>query len=143
MNQFVEKHKQYLLSGVSYAIPFIACGGILIALAIGFAPMGEGGPNFEIAENYTQFQAMKITFLKHILTIGEAAFSLMLPILAGYIAYAMAGKPALVAGFVGGYFASVKHSVGDQAANAGFLGALLAGNLGRSYCKLDQEDADA
>ena len=127
MKAFIEKHKQYLLSGVSFAIPFIACGGILIAFAIGFAPMGEGGPDFSIHDDYSQFMKTKIQVLSHLLTIGTSAFTLMLPILAGYIAYAMAGKPGLVSGFVGGYIASLPQAVGDQSANAGFLGALLAG----------------
>ena len=127
MKTFIEKHKQYLLSGVSFAIPFIACGGILIALAIGLAPMTEGGPDFTIHDNYSQFMQIKIQVLSHLLTIGESAFKLMLPILAGYIAYAMAGKPGLVAGFIGGFIAGLPQKVGDQSANAGFLGALLAG----------------
>ncbi|MBN2064285.1 MAG: PTS fructose transporter subunit IIC [Sedimentisphaerales bacterium] len=121
MKEFVQKHKQYLLSGVSFAIPFIACGGILIALAIGFAPMGASGPDFTIHEGYNQLQTIKITVLKHILNIGSASFALMLPVLAGYISYAMAGKPGLVAGFIGGYLA--------KESGAGFLGALLAGIL--------------
>jgi PTS system fructose-specific IIC component/fructose-specific PTS system IIC-like component len=57
--------------------------------------------------------------LKLILEIGEAAFKLALPILAGYISYAMAGKPGLVPGMVGGYLAST--------INAGFIGAIVAG----------------
>ena len=116
MKQFFQNQKQYLLSGVSFAIPFIASGGILIAAAIALAPMGETGPDFSNSP-----------ILKHILSIGEAAFSLLLPVLAGYIAYAIAGKPGLVAGFVGGFFASIPHEVGDRSSNAGFLGALLAG----------------
>lgn len=116
MNKHIEKHKQYLLSGVSFAIPFIASGGILIAISIALAPMGESGPDFSNSP-----------ILSHLLSIGVAAFDLLLPILAGYIAYAMAGKPGLVAGFIGGSFANIKHVVGDQSANAGFLGALLAG----------------
>jgi PTS system fructose-specific IIC component len=114
----LRKHKQYLLTGVSFAIPFIACGGILIAFAIAFAPMGPNGPDFSNSP-----------ILKHILTIGEQSFKLLLPILAGYIAYAMAGKPGLVAGFVGGAFAAMPQQIGDKTANAGFLGALLAGLL--------------
>lgn len=118
MKEFIQNQKRYLLSGVSFAIPFIASGGILIAIAIGLAPMGETGPDFSNSP-----------ILKHLLSIGEAAFTLLLPILAGYISYAIAGKPGLVAGFVGGYFASIKHTFGDYSADAGFLGALLAGLL--------------
>jgi PTS system fructose-specific IIC component len=116
MKQFIQKQKQYLLSGVSFAIPFIASGGILIAVAIGLAPMGPSGPDFSNSP-----------ILKHILSIGEVAFKLLLPVLAGYISYAIAGKPGLVAGFVGGFFASIPHEVGGKSANAGFLGAILAG----------------
>ena len=102
--------RRHLLTGVSYAIPFIAAGGIMIAFAIAFAPMSPTGPDF------SQSPVLKI-----VLDIGSAAFALMLPVLAGYISYSIAGKPGLVPGFIGGYFsAEVK---------AGFLGALLAGLL--------------
>ncbi|MEN6384616.1 MAG: fructose-specific PTS transporter subunit EIIC [Phycisphaerales bacterium] len=110
MKDFILKHKQYLLSGVSFAIPFIACGGILIAAAIAFAPMGATGPDFSNSPK-----------LKLILDIGSTSFKLMLPVLAGYISYAMAGKPGLVPGFIGGFLSGE--------INAGFLGALLAGIL--------------
>jgi fructose-specific phosphotransferase system IIC component len=59
--------------------------------------------------------------LKLILDIGTTSFMLMLPVLAGYIAYSVAGKPGLVPGFVGGYLSGQ--------VNAGFLGAILAGLL--------------
>ena len=103
-----KKLRMYLLTGVSHAIPFVACGGIMIAFSIAFAPMTPKGPDFTNAP-----------YLKLINLIGSASFALLLPILAGYISYAMAGKPGLVAGFVGGYLA------GDV--KAGFIGALAAG----------------
>jgi fructose PTS system EIIBC or EIIC component len=108
MLEALRKLRQYLLTGVSYAIPFIACGGILIAAAIAFAPMTPQGPDF------SHSPALKV-----VLDIGTAAFSLMLPVLAGYIAYAVAGRPGLVPGFLGGYLAGE--------VKAGFLGALLIG----------------
>lgn len=108
MMEWLKSLRQYLLTGVSYAIPFIACGGLLIAFSIALVPMTETGPDFSNSPS-----------LKMVLDIGSASFSLMLPVLAGYIAYAVSSRPALVAGFVGGYLAnSIK---------AGFLGALLAG----------------
>ncbi len=110
MKEHLVKVKQYLLSGVSYAIPFVACGGILIAVAIAFAPMGPGGPDFSHSP-----------FLKMLLDIGSTAFSLLVPVLAGYIAYGMADRPALVPGFVGG---AIANQIG-----AGFLGGLVAGLL--------------
>lgn len=100
--------KQALLTGVSHAIPFIAAGGIMIALAIAFAPMTSSGPDFSNSP-----------LLKLIIDIGGAAFGVLLPLLAGYIAYGMAGRPGLVAGFVGGALAGTT--------NAGFLGAIIAG----------------
>jgi fructose-specific phosphotransferase system IIC component len=102
--------RQHLLTGVSFAIPFIACGGILIACAIAFAPMSAAGPDFSHAAK-----------LKLIFDIGTAAFTLMLPVLGGYIAYSVAGKPGLVPGFLGGYLSGE--------IRAGFLGAMLAGLL--------------
>ncbi len=112
----LQRVKQALLNGVSFAIPFIACGGILIAAAISVVPIGPAGPDFSHAPT-----AMLV------LQIGSSAFALMLPVLAGYIAYAFASKPGLVPGFVGGYLAG--HLNGTDAVSAGFLGALLAGLL--------------
>jgi PTS system fructose-specific IIC component len=117
MSQILRQHKQYLLTGVSYVIPMIACGGILIATAIALLTMlypgsmtPTGGPDFSNTPT-----------LKMVLDIGDAAFKMALPVLAGFIAYGMAGKPGLVPGLLGGYLAGTT--------NAGFLGALLAGLL--------------
>ena len=110
MVELLKQLRQHLLTGVSFAIPFIACGGILIASAIAFAPMTPSGPDFSQAPR-----------LKLVLDIGTTAFALMLPVLAGYISYSIAGKPGLVPGFVGGYLSGQ--------INAGFLGAILAGLL--------------
>lgn len=104
------RFKKYLLSGVSYAIPFVASGGILIALSIAFAPMTAKGPDFT-----------QVPFLKLINDIGTAAFAFLVPVLSGYIAFGIADRPGLVPGFVGGYIAS---QVG-----AGFLGGLVSGLL--------------
>jgi fructose-specific phosphotransferase system IIC component len=106
----VSRFKQYLLSGVSYAIPFVASGGILIAVSIAFAPMTASGPDFSHAP-----------FLKLINDIGSAAFAFLIPVLSGYIAFGIADRPGLVPGFVGGYIAS---QVG-----AGFLGGIVSGLL--------------
>jgi len=108
MVESLKKLRQHLLTGVSYAIPFIACGGILIAAAIALAPMTPSGPDFSHAPR-----------LKLILDIGTASFTLMFPVLAGYISYSISGKPGLLPGFLGGYLANQVH--------AGFLGAILAG----------------
>lgn len=110
MHAHLSRTRQYLLSGVSYAIPFVACGGILIAAAIALVPMTPSGPDFSQAP-----------FLKLVLDIGSAAFSLLVPVLGGYIAFGIADRPGLVPGFVGGVLAN---QIG-----AGFLGGLAAGFL--------------
>jgi fructose-specific phosphotransferase system IIC component len=112
----LKKLRQHLLTGVSYAIPFVACGGILIALSLAFAPLGPNGPEIAAIKDDTLRKVMDFAF-----TVGVSSFKLMLPILAGYIAYSVAGKPGLVAGAIGGLLA-------DQV-KAGFLGALVAGLL--------------
>ncbi len=122
MKEELQKHKQYLLTGVSHVIPFIACGGILIALAIAYAfkfkLLNEhGAPDFTNAP--WLIQSMSV--------IGGKAFELFPAVLAGFIAYGMAGKPGLVPGFVGGFIAGMPQVVGDKNASAGFLGALLIG----------------
>jgi len=117
MSGVLQKHKQYLLTGVSYVIPMIACGGILIATSIALltflhpgAMTPTGGPDFSEAPR-----------LQLVMEIGVAAFTMAMPVLAGFISYAIAGRPGLVPGLIGGYLAGTT--------NAGFLGALLAGLL--------------
>lgn len=105
------KHvRKHLLKGVSFAIPFIACGGIMIAVAIASVPIGPKGPDFSQAPR-----------MKMLLDIGSTAFALMLPVLSGYISYSIADRPGLVAGFIGGYLSGQ--------VKAGFLGAIIIGLL--------------
>ncbi len=110
--------KRYLLSGVSHVIPFVACGGILIATAITFAPMKPG-----IGPDLSGSPALKL-----LMDVGGAAFALVVPVLAGYIAHGMADRPGLVPGFVGGFVA--------QQVGAGFLGGLAAGLLAGAVVNL-------
>ncbi|UPA17897.1 fructose-specific PTS transporter subunit EIIC [Borrelia puertoricensis] len=99
---------KYLMSGVSPMIPIVASGGILIAFGISLAGIGSDGPNFD-----------KYPFYKTITDIGGVAFGMMLPILSGFIAMAIADKPGLAPGLVGGVLA--------RDVKAGFLGAILVG----------------
>ena len=120
MKEMLQKHKQYLLTGVSYVIPLIACGGILIAVAITLAPMTPAGPDFANAPK----------FVNDLLTIGTTAFSLFPPVLAGFIAFGIAGRPGLVPGLIGGYIAGLPQTVAGEtghSTSAGFLGALIIG----------------
>lgn len=119
------RFKQYLLTGVSYAIPFVACGGILIALTIAFVPIGPHGPDF------TNHPLLKMAN-----DIGSAAFTFLVPVLAGYIAFGIADRPGLVPGFVGGWIATHLYEIPSTVVgkdgtwvSAGFLGGLVAGLL--------------
>lgn len=122
--EFLTQQKQHLLTGVSFAIPFIACGGILIALALAFAPAGANG-----APDPSQ-----VPWMKFCETIGGTAFTLVPVILGGYIANSIAGKPGLVAGMVGAWLSNHLGEITNISGNkvtvsAGFLGALVAGLL--------------
>ena len=125
MTDALHKIKQYLLSGVSFAIPFIACGGIMIAAAIAVNSHFYPATPSKMGPLTPQWAAL-------ILNIGVAAFTLMPAVLAGYISNAVAGKPGLVPGFVGG-LAGDAHpplaSAGSPDVSAGFLGAMVAGLL--------------
>jgi fructose-specific phosphotransferase system IIC component len=124
--QLLKDLRQHLLTGVSFAIPFIACGGILIALSLAFAPLGPNGPNMDAISPPWLQSALKLT-----LTIGVTSFTLMLPILAAYISYSIAGKPGLVAGAIGGmlcsHVADAVQGTEVKPVSAGFLGAIVAG----------------
>ncbi|MEU4923939.1 fructose-specific PTS transporter subunit EIIC [Streptomyces parvus] len=110
--------RTYLMSGVSYMVPFVAAGGLLIALS--FAIGGyETASAKSVADHFVWGEADSWAALLN--QIGSAAFAFLVPVLAGYIAYGMADRPALVPGFVGGSIALT--------VNAGFLGGLAAGLL--------------
>ncbi|MFK0044844.1 fructose-specific PTS transporter subunit EIIC [Streptomyces sp. NPDC090741] len=107
-----------LMNGVSYMIPFVVVGGLLIAisLALGGHATAEG---YVIPEG---------TFWAHVNAIGGIGFQLMIPILSGYIAYAIGDRPALVPGMIGGFIANTG-SLYDSKAGAGFIGAIVTGFL--------------
>ncbi len=127
--------RQWLMTGVSYMIPFVAAGGILIALSFMLAQvaLGQDGaiqivqygigtakPEFDITQTFSVTSLTSWAAL--LFVIGGAAFGFLVPILSGFIAYAIADRPGLVPGIVGGATAvSMK---------AGFLGGLVTGIVG-------------
>lgn len=116
--RFGVRLRTYLMSGVSYMVPFVAAGGLLIALS--FAIGGyEIASAKSVADHFVWGEADSWAALLN--QIGSAAFGFLVPVLAGYIAYGMADRPALVPGFVGGAIALT--------VDAGFLGGLVAGLL--------------
>lgn len=109
---------QHLMNGVSFMVPFIVVGGLLIAIALTLG--GE-----------TTSKGLVIpddSFWKSIENIGSLAFKFMVPILAGYIAVSIADKPGLVPGMIGGAIAADGSFYGSDA-GAGFLGGIVAGFL--------------
>ena len=132
---FGTRLRQWLMTGVSYMIPFVAAGGILIAISFMW-----GGP--EVANKVfggtfhghtykgviTGVESFNVTQVVHaagyaglLFLIGKVAFFMLVPILAGFIAYAMADRMGLVPGIVAGLIAT--------ATGAGFLGGLIGGLL--------------
>ncbi|MEF2522245.1 fructose-specific PTS transporter subunit EIIC [Vibrio mimicus] len=109
---------RFLMNGVSHMIPFVVTGGLLIALAlaVGGEPT-EAGMAIPPGSMWNQ-----------ILEVGVVAFTLMIPILAGYIAYAIADRPALAPGLIGGWIANNGSFYGAEA-GTGFIGAIVAGLL--------------
>ncbi|MEU1784299.1 fructose-specific PTS transporter subunit EIIC [Streptomyces abikoensis] len=115
---FGTRLRTWLMTGVSYMVPFVAAGGLLIALA--FAVGGyqvNKAPSVADHFLWTESASWAALFFQ----TGGAAFAFLVPVLAGYIAYGMADRPGLVPGFVGGSIALT--------VNAGFLGGLIAGLL--------------
>ncbi|WP_031080535.1 PTS fructose transporter subunit IIABC [Streptomyces sp. NRRL WC-3549] len=110
--------RTYLMSGVSYMVPFVAAGGLLIALSFAIGGYEIAGAK-SVADHFVWSEADSWAALLN--QIGSAAFGFLVPVLAGYIAYGMADRPALVPGFVGGAIALT--------IDAGFLGGLVAGLL--------------
>ena len=96
---------RHLLTGVSYMLPMVVAGGLSIALSFAFG--------------ITAFQE-KGTLAAALMQIGGgSAFALMVPVLAGYIAFSIADRPGLTPGLIGGMLAT--------STNAGFLGGIIAG----------------
>jgi PTS system fructose-specific IIC component len=99
---------QHLMTGISYMLPLIVAGGLLIAIS------------FALDIDANQAEAAG-TLAGRLFQVGSAAFTLFLPVLAGYVAYSIADRPGLAPGLIGGYLA--------VQVDTGFLGALLAGFL--------------
>jgi PTS system fructose-specific IIC component len=132
--------RRWLLTGVSYMIPFVAAGGLLIALGFLFAgyQIVNGNPDapgqsyalswvltnsFFDLPSAPGIEGLNDGFLGYLgavcTVLGQAAFAFLVPALAGYIAFAIADRPGIVPGFVVG---SVSVTVG-----AGFIGGLVGG----------------
>ncbi|MGX9297727.1 PTS fructose transporter subunit IIABC [Tsukamurella paurometabola] len=125
--------KRALLTGVSYMIPFVAAGGLLMALGFLLAGYEIGSDHGDDGMSNGAYFALHdslwnlpdgglLQYLGGVsFAIGSAAMKLMIPVLAGYIAYAIADRPGLAPGFVAGVLAGT--------VNAGFIGGVIGGLL--------------
>lgn len=104
--------RKHLMSGVSYMIPFVVAGGVLLALSV--ALYGQGAVPTEG------------TWLNDLFNIGAAGLGLMVPILSAYIAFSIADRAGIAPGAIGGVLAS---SIG-----AGFLGGIASGLIAGVLC---------
>src|SRR4051795_1832805 len=141
--------RRVLMTGVSYMIPFVAAGGLLIALSFLLGGYEIVGPFKEILSknglfnlpdpealglNHALFGSPLMAYLGAILfVIGKTAFAFFIPALAGYIAYAIADRPGIAPGFVMGGLASnignFTDAKGVGLPVTGFLGAIVGGVL--------------
>ena len=131
------KTRRILMTGVSYMIPFVAAGGLLIALGFLFGGYEITGPGVDIATGNSLFNLPDVEELglDHALfgsslmayfgalffALGAAAFGFLVPALAGYIAFAIADRPGIAPGFVMGAIAGTLQT--------GFLGGIVGGVL--------------
>lgn len=109
---------RHLMNGVSYMVPFVVVGGLLIAIALTIG--GEATPEGIVIPEGTIWAALN--------SIGGVAMSLMIPILSGFIAYSIADRPGLVPGMIGGFIAADGSFYGSEA-GAGFIGGIITGFL--------------
>lgn len=107
---------QNLMNGVSYMIPFVVIGGLLIALSLAIG--GEPTPKGLVIPDGSIWNS--------VLKVGVASFTFMVPILSGFIAYSIADRPGLAPGMVGGYVAANGSFFGSPA-GTGFIGGIAAG----------------
>ncbi|OCF94543.1 fructose-specific PTS transporter subunit EIIC [Gilliamella sp. wkB308] len=109
---------QHLLTGISYMLPMVVAGGLIKALA------------FALGSTEVVDGVQKLVGETHLMGIGDLAFSLMVPLLAGYISYSIADRPGLAPGLVGGFLANSPIVGGGFLAistGAGFLGGIIIG----------------
>lgn len=118
LRRFGDDLYKALMNGVSHMIPFVVTGGLMIAVAlsVGGEPTPEG------------LAIPADTFWDDLNQLGTLAFSLMVPVLSGYIAMAIADRPGLAPGFITGLVAVTGDLYGSET-GAGFLGGIVTGLL--------------
>jgi PTS system fructose-specific IIC component/fructose-specific PTS system IIC-like component len=115
MKSFFKDIQKYLLTGVSYMMPVVVVGGVILAISLLGADQTATGlvPTNPI--------------MVYLNLLGKAGMALMIPVFSAYIAYSAAGKPGLAPGFILGYIANNTVSINGVDCKSGFLGALVLG----------------
>lgn len=121
-NNFFKDVQKAFSTGVSYMIPFVVVGGIFLAVALS---TGEATADGMQVNNM---------FMQNILALGSAGFAMMIPVLSGYIAYSLAGKPGIAPAMILGYVAN--NPVGADGIQTGFLGAMILGVASGYFVRL-------
>ena len=135
--------RRVLMTGVSYMIPFVAAGGLLIALSFLLGGYDIVGPFKDILANnsFTNLPDVQALGLTHVpfdsglfaylaaifFVLGKTGFAFFVPALAGYIAYAIADRPGIAPGFIVGGLATDIMQFGTP--QTGFIGAIVGGVL--------------
>lgn len=112
-NKILKDLQKAFNTGVSFMLPAVVVGGVFLAIAL-----ATGKPTDKGMEVTNQF-------MKNLIDLGIAGFSMMIPILSGYIANTIAGKPALAPAMILGYVAN--NPIGSGQIKTGFLGAMIMG----------------
>lgn len=117
MKNIIEDIQKHLLSGVSFMMPIVVAGGVILSISLLGAEQTASGlvPSGPI--------------LTYINQLGKAGMVMMIPVFAAYIAYSVAGRPGLTPGFILGHIANSVIMVNNVEVKAGFLGAMLLGLL--------------
>ncbi len=115
MRDFGKKAFKHFNTGISYFLPVIICGGMLFSFTL---LTGTLDNNVIVPSNQ---------FFKNLYDLGIAGFTMMVPVLSAYIAYAISGKPALAPGFILGY--ACNNPIGQDGLSTGFLGSMVLGFL--------------
>lgn len=105
--------RRHLMAGVSYMIPFVVAGGIMLSIPVAFSTGTGGVP-------------VKGTFLFELFSLGVLGLSFMVPIFSGYVAFSIADRAGIAPGVIGG---AIAVSIG-----AGFLGGIISGFLAGIIC---------
>lgn len=117
MKNILKDIQKHLLSGVSFMMPIVVAGGVILAISLLGASQTEKG------------LVPTIPIMIYLNQLGKAGMTMMIPVFSAYISYSIAGKPGLTPGFILGFISNSNLNINGFDVKAGFLGALILGLL--------------